>query len=65
MLPPDAVPLTVRDAVPAAVAKKEDLQPAVPKSFAGIWQAEGGLRESAGSRRAVEENQVLELFEIG
>lgn len=64
MLPADAVPLTVRDAVPTAVTQKAGQQAAVSHAFAGVWQAEGGLAQAATSKRAAEQIQVAELFEL-
>jgi hypothetical protein len=64
MLPADAVPLSVRDAVPTAVTGKTDHKAAVDQGFSGIWAAEMGLNNAAGSQRAAEQIQVAELFEL-
>jgi hypothetical protein len=64
MLPPDAAPISVRDAVPTAVTNIVDQQPVLERTFSGIFAAENGLRANAGTRRTAEQAQVAELFEL-
>ena len=64
MLPADAVPLVVRDAVPTAVTQKAGQQAAVNRSYAGVWLAEGALAQAAATPRVAEQIQVAELFEL-
>lgn len=64
MLPPDTAPLEVREAVPTVVTGITDQQPTVQQAFEGVFAAENGLANSTGSRRAAEQVQVAELFEI-
>ncbi|MCB1789245.1 MAG: hypothetical protein KDJ24_03025 [Gammaproteobacteria bacterium] len=64
MLPADAAPLVMRDAVPTVVTGIVDQQPVLQQSFSGVFAAENGLRVNAGSARAAAQTQVAELFEI-
>ena len=64
MLPVDGTPLRMRDAVPTAVTGIVDQQPALAEAFDGVFAAENGLARSSGSRRAAEQVQVAELFEL-
>ncbi|MBL8413236.1 MAG: hypothetical protein JNM42_02230 [Propionivibrio sp.] len=65
MLPADSAPLTLRDAMPAAVTGKTDQKAAVNQRFEGYWQAEQARASSAPSVRSAAERQAVELFELG
>ncbi len=64
MLPADAVPLNVADAVPTAVTGKADQKPRVAAVQEGVWGATQALATGAASARQAREWQVVELFEI-
>jgi hypothetical protein len=64
ILPADSAPLTVRDAMPAAVTGKADQKATVNRRFEGFWQAEQARTGTVASIRTCAELQAVEIFEL-
>ncbi|WP_290873620.1 DUF6603 domain-containing protein [Aquabacterium sp.] len=68
LLPPDATPLSVAEAVPMAISGKADqrspLQGLNTGLSAGAWAATEALHQAAGSAVMASQWQVVELYEL-
>lgn len=64
LLPADAMPLSVAEAVPMAVSGKADQRSQLSGPSAGVWAATEALHGAAGSAVMASQWQVVELYEL-